>query len=531
MPARVDYVIVGAGTAGCVLTARLSQDPSVRVALLELGAARAEELPASSDVNGLFRFWARGTKDDWGYHTTVQPGLGGRSMPVRQGKVLGGSGAINAMLYVRGNPLDFDEWRALGNEGWGYAQVIDHFKRSERYLGPASEYHGTAGPVCVVDYGTASPVSHAFVEAAAELGQGEKYVDFNASKQDAGAGFYQSTRTARGERADAASAFINPNLTRHNLSLMLRVRATRLLFEGSRAVGVEYANGQRVESIRAEREVVLCAGAFETPKLLLLSGLGPASELRQLGIPVVQSLAGVGENLHDHLMLGVGFESRIPLQAPELVVEAGLFTRSASALQSMPPDLQYVFGPLQFIEPEYRTSGSGFTFTPTLLRPSSRGRLSLASCDPRVPARIDPRYLSTEHDIDVLEYGVRYARELAHTRPFDVLRGRELAPGSRMRSKSELRSYIRKAAVTVWHPCGTCRMGSGPGAVVDEQLRVHGIAGLRIADASIMPRLVSGNPNAAVMMIAEKAAELILSPRANPPLPTPALAGTRQDSP
>jgi choline dehydrogenase-like flavoprotein len=200
---------------------------------------------------------------------------------------------------------------------------------------------------------------------------------------------------------------------------------------------------------------------------------------------------------------------RIPRHAPALVVEAGLFTRSAGAAPRLPPDLQYIFGPLQFIEPEYRTSSSGFTFTPTLLRPSSRGRLSLASRDPHVPARIDLRYLSTEHDIDVLGYGVRYARELAHTRPFEALRGRELAPGSRVRSKAELRSYIRKVAGTVWHPCGTCRMGTGPDAVVDAQLRVHGIAGLRIADASIMPRLVSGNPNAAVMMIAEKAAELI----------------------
>ena len=509
MPARVDYVIVGAGTAGCVLAARLSQDPSLRVALLELGAATSQELPATSDVNGLFRFWQPGSSEDWGYQTVEQQGLGGRTVPVRRGKILGGCSAINAMLYVRGNPLDFDEWRALGNEGWGYAQVLDHFKRSERYLGRASAYHGTAGPLCVVDYGNASPVSHAFVEAAAELGCGEKYVDFNASKQDSGAGFYQSTRTALGERVSAASAFITSNATRHNLALMLQVRAMRVLFEGHRAVGVEYANGQRLESIHAEREVVLCAGAFETPKLLLLSGVGPAAELARLGIPVVRSLPGVGENLHDHLMLGVGFESKIPLHSPELVVEAGLFTRSPAAAQGLPPDLQYIFGPLQFIEPEYRTSGSGFTLTPTLLRPSSRGRLSLASRDPRVPARIDMRYLSSERDIDVLEHGVRFARELAHARPFDALRGRELAPGARMRSKSELRSYIRKVAGTVWHPAGTCRMGKGLDAVVDDQLRVHGIAGLRIADASIMPRLVSGNPNAAVMMIAEKAAEMI----------------------
>jgi choline dehydrogenase len=509
MPARVDYAIIGAGTAGCVLAARLSQDPSVRVALLELGGAAPASLMEGEDAASLFRTWEPGFVDDWEYRTTQQQGLNGRAIHVRRGKVLGGCSAINAMLYVRGNCLDFAEWQQLGAEGWSYSELLALFKKSGCYLGPDSEYHGRNGPVTVLDYGNASPVSHAFVEAAVDLGCREKYVDFNGACQDAGAGFYQSTRTSSGARVSAASAFVTPNLRRSNLSLLLHVRATRVLVEQGRAVGVEYSSGKRLDELRVAREVVLCAGAFESPKLMLLSGLGPAKELTRKGLAVVHDLPGVGQNLHDHLMFGVGFESKIPLHAPELVVEAGLFTRSPSASRSLPPDLQHLFGPLQFIQPEYRTSAPGFTFAPILLRPQSRGSLRLASTEPTAPAHVDMRYLSTESDVAILEHGLRYARELAHTKPFAALRGRELAPGNRLQSKAELRAYIRKTATTVWHACGTCKMGKDRLAVVNERLEVYGIEGLRIADASIMPRLVSGNPNAAVMMIAEKAAELM----------------------
>lgn len=504
MPASFDFVVVGAGSAGCVVAARLSQDPARRVLLLELGGDGSSPALADTNVDRLPELWAPSAPENWGYRTTPQAGLAGRSLEIARGKVVGGSSAINAMLYVRGSRFDFDHWRELGNRGWGYADVLPYFKRSERYHGPASDYHGRQGPLSVIDYRKPSELSHAFVEAAGSLGQKRKYNDFNAESQLGGAGFYQSTRTPDGARVSAASAFVAPSAERPNLQLLSGARAVRVLFEGRRAVGVEYARQGRLERVRAEREVVLCGGAFETPKLLLLSGVGPSSELARHGIAPVQALPGVGQNLHDHLMLGVGFASRVPLEQPELLAEAGLFLGRAA------PELQYFFGPLQFVAPEYRTAGPAFTFTPILLRPRSRGSVVLASADPAALARVDPGYLQSDDDVAVLRQGIRYARELASCRAFDSFRGRELAPGEAVVSDAQLTEYVRRVATTVWHPAGSCKMGADAAAVVDDELRVHGVTGLRIADASVMPRLVSGNPNAAVMMIAERAADLLL---------------------
>jgi len=509
MSEQVDYVIVGAGTAGCVLAARLSEDPDVAVALLEFGGTDSNPAIWDTSLASQRSLWAPDARENWGYQTVPQPGLHGRSIPIARGKILGGCSAINAMIYMRGNRRDFDGWSQLGNQGWGYAEVLPYFKKSEKYHGPASDFHGRDGPVSVIDYRQASPVSHAFVEAAAELGHANRYNDFNASSQEGGAGFCQSTRTPLGVRVTAASAFLAPNGGRGNLRVLTNARATRLAFDRGRVTGVEYVTQGRLESIRAEREVVLCCGAFETPKLMMLSGLGPAAQLAAADIRVVQDLSGVGQNLQDHLLLGVGFESQIPLGAPELLAEAALFTWSRNGSRLLAPDLQYFFVPIQFVPGQYQTSAPGFTFIPILAQPTSRGTVTLASNDPTTLARVDPRYLSTDEDIAVLEYGIRYARELAHTKPFDALRGRELAPGKNAMGTSELRDFIRRNASTVWHPSGTCKMGTDHDAVVDDELRVRGVEGLRIADASIMPRLISGNPNAAILMIAEKAAELI----------------------
>jgi len=505
----VDYVVVGAGTAGCILANRLSVEPDIRVALLEVGGMDSNPAIYEKGLNAMFSLWNPRGAENWGYATVPQAGLNDRAIDIARGKVLGGSSAVNAMIYIRGNRRDFDAWSRLGNSGWSYEEVLPYFKKSETYHGSASQYHGDNGPVSVIDYQKPSAASHAFVEAAAELGATQKYNDFNAANQEAGAGFYQSTRTIDGLRVSGASAFVRPILERKNFQLLPQVRATRLIFENGRVCGVEYAGPNGVQTIRAEREVVLCCGAFETPKLMMLSGLGPAAQLAMHGISVRFDLPGVGANLQDHLLLGVGYESLMPLDPPTMLAEAGLFMWTPSGVDQTSPDLQYFFGPVQFLAPEYMTSGAGFTFAPILSQPRSRGTVTLASSDPAALARIDPQYLSRDEDVAVLEYGIRYARELAHTSAFNKLRGRELAPGEAVTSASDLRDYIRKVASTVWHPVGTCRMGSEREAVVDDQLKVHGVDGLRIADASIMPRLVNGNPNAAIMMIAEKAADMM----------------------
>lgn len=507
----VDYLVVGAGTAGCIVAARLSEDPAARVALLELGGM--DKNPAiydQSSLNPMFRLWDPNGRENWGYVTEPQAGLNGRKIDIARGRVLGGSSAINAMIYARGNRRDFDSWASLGNDGWSYADVLPYFKRSEHYHGSQPrEFHGDAGPLSVIDYRSPSVAGEAFVEAAATLGATARHNDFNGASQEAGAGFYQSTKTPDGTRATAGSAFITPNHDRTNLQLLTGERVIRLLIEGGRAVGVEIAGHDGISTIRAEREIILSAGAYETPKLLLLSGLGPAAELATWGIPVIQDLPGVGKDLQDHMLLGVGYESLVPFDEPELLAEAGLFRWTRGGPDQTSPDLQYFFGPVQFVLPEYMVDAPGFTFAPILAQPLSRGTISLASTDPTVNARLDPQFLSREEDIVVFEHGIRYARELVQTEAFAGIRSRELSPGADVTSTADLRAFIRKAASTVWHPSSTCRMGTDLGAVVDPELRVRGVTGLRIVDASVMPKLVNANPNASIMMIAEKAADLI----------------------
>jgi choline dehydrogenase len=510
----VDYIVIGAGTSGCVLANRLSLDPGVRVTLLEFGGMDDNPDIYDRDIDAMYRLWEPTAEENWGYRTVPQEGLGGREIDVARGKVLGGSSAVNAMMHVRGHPRDFDGWAARGLEGWSYEEVLPYFLKSECYHGPKSRYHGDNGPMSIIDIQNPSPILHALMDAHAALGAQAKYNDFNGACQEAGAGLYMTSRTMDAVRVTEGSAFIHPILGRRNLNLVLRARATKLMIEGGRCVGVEYHGEDGPVTLRAEREVVLCAGAFETPKLMMLSGLGPADHLREHGIDVVQDMPGVGQNLHDHLLLGTAYESVVDLPAPQLAAEAGLFTWTDVGDRDKSPDLQYFFGPvlqpsLMELAPAGMSPDRGFTFTAILNQPVSRGTVTLASADPTANAVIDPRYLTEEQDVAVLEYGIRYARELAATAAFDPFRGVEIAPGKQMTESAELRAYARRYCGTVWHPVGTARMGHDDMAVVDDRLKVHGVAGLRVADASVMPQIVNGNPNAAILMIAEKASDMM----------------------
>jgi choline dehydrogenase len=518
-----DFIVVGAGTAGCVLAARLSEDASARVLLLEAGGpdTRAEiRIPAA--FYKLFR-----TECDWAYQTEPQPHLNSRRLYWPRGRVLGGSSSINAMIYIRGHRSDYDGWAALGNPGWSYREILPFFLRSENQQRGASEFHATGGPLWVSDLRCVNPLSRAFIDAGAELGI-PRNADFNAAEQD-GVGYYQCTQR-NGERCSAADAYLKPSLGRTNLSVLAGAQATRILFDGARATGVEFIRSGKKEIARASREVILCGGAVNSPHLLLLSGVGPAEQLRALGIPVVADVPGVGENLQDHLCAPVVYRSTKPVTLDRaetllnllryklfrsgpltsIVAEAGGFFRIEP--EAGVPDLQFVFGPCFYLDHGFtRPEGHGFSFGPTLLRPRSRGRIRLRTADPLAPPAIQPNYFAEEYDRRVLREGVRLARRLAAARAFAPCRGEEFLPGENVQSNEALTEYLRGKAETLYHPVGTCKMGppSDPRAVVDAALRVRGVGALRVADASIMPAIVGGNTNAPIFMIAEKAAALI----------------------
>ncbi|WP_449062740.1 GMC family oxidoreductase [Planomonospora algeriensis] len=509
--ADYDYVVVGAGAAGCVVARRLLESLDCRVLLLEAGGP--DDAPSVHDtaIPSMTSMW--GAEDfSWGYRTVPQPGLGGRRVDIPQGRIVGGGTSINAMMYVRGNRRDYDRWSRMGNEGWGYEEVLPYFKRSEDFEDGESEYRGAGGPLSVVRYGRPSEVSMAFV-AAVEEWSGRTGadrvaggVDYNGARQEGVGFYYQSTRSKDNRRASTAVGFLHPVLGHRNLTVATRARATRVLFEGTRAVGVEYTTGSRVHRVRAAAEVIVSCGALASPALLMLSGLGPAGHLREHGIAPLADLPGVGAGLQDHLLFGVAYESPRELAFPELLAEAGVFLHTRPPGEEDSPDLQFFFGPVQFVDERYRTDRPGFTFAPILARPQSRGTVTLRSADPGDLPVVDPRYLDRQADLDVLVRGIEIARELVGTAPFAPFRGRELAPGA---DADDLAGYARASASTVWHPVGTCRMGRDGEAVVDPRLSVHGVTGLRVVDASIMPTITAGNTNAPTIMIAEKAADMI----------------------
>jgi choline dehydrogenase-like flavoprotein len=526
-----DYVVVGAGSAGCVLAYRLTADPAIRVLLLEAGGRDTH--PLIHVPIGLGKIWER-RLFDWGYDTEPEPRLDGRRIEAMRGKVLGGSSSINVMAYVRGHPGDYDRWARNGCKGWSYAEVLPYFKRCETWERGENVWRGGDGPLSVIDSRNRDPLFDAWLAAAREADW--PYTEDYNGKQPEGFGHSQWT-IRNGRRCSAAAAFLRPALRRSNLTVQTHALATRVLLDGARATGVEYATAGRVHRVAATREVLLAGGVFNTPQLLMLSGIGEPEHLREVGIAATVSLPGVGKNLQDHLSVDVHHarlgrgpfhaEMRLDRAALNMIRAYLLGTGPATVLPSrlhaflktrrdLPvPDIQFLFrgAParahpwLPGIRPAYQDS---FGLRPVMLHPESRGVVRLRSSDPSAPVRIVQNFLATDADVRTIREGVKLGRDLAGRKSLDGYRGRETSPGRECRTDAEIDAFVRRTAITAHHPCATCAMGAGEDAVLDPSLRVRGVEALRVVDASAMPDLVSGNINACVMMIAEKAADLVL---------------------
>jgi choline dehydrogenase len=530
-----DYVIVGAGTAGCVLANRLSADSSMRVALVEAGPSDARtKIRVPAAVAAAIADPQLG----WGYKSVPQRNLNGRQIVLPRGRVLGGCSSINGMAYFRGHPRDFDDWAADGATGWSYEEVLPYFRKSENNeTWKASRYHGSAGPMNVIDIPRPNPLVRRFLEATTSLGY-KRCNDFNAADPE-GFGTRQAT-IRRGRRESMVTAFLNPVRGRRNLEVVTDALVTGIRIEDGRARGVRLERAGSTEELLAEREIIVAAGTYASPQLLMLSGVGEGAALQAQGITVKHDLPGVGAGLQDHPASVIQMKTLdatsygVSLRAlprdlwnvleyclwrggplASNVLEATGFVRSSP--ESDRPDVQYAFMPLL-----RNPSGSpipvghGFGLIPIAVRPKSRGRVSLASPDPRAAPLIDPNYLDHPDDLRSLVDGMQIARRILAAPAFSGLRGTELVPGPSVRDEQSLIQFVRSSVVSVHHPCSTCRMGSDPLAVVDPQLRVRGLGGLRVVDASVFPRVVAGNTNAAVVMVAEKAADLILTGPLNP---------------
>ncbi|MGD1097622.1 MAG: FAD-dependent oxidoreductase [Bryobacteraceae bacterium] len=497
-----DYIVIGAGSAGCTLASRLTENPRVSVLLIEAGPPdRRREVHIPAAFSKLFK-----TPVDWNFTTEPQAHLGGRSLYWPRGKMLGGSGSMNAMIYIRGRAADFDQWRDLGNEGWGFSGLLPCFQAAENQLSVTSLRY-------------VNPLSETFVEACEQVGI-PRNADFNGPTQF-GAGFFRVTQKS-GRRWSAADAYLRPALRRGNLTVWTGIQVTRVLLQNGRASGVEYRQKDSDHQVRAAGEIILCAGAVGSPHLLLRSGLGPQKQLEERGIPVMVDLGGVGENLQDHLAVGVPYFCTQPVSLTGVetisnllkyvlrrngpltsnIAEAGAFVRSRSDLAEC--DLEFLFGPVHYVDHGFaKPGGHGFTLGPSLLTPLSRGRITLRSADPLDPPAIDPCYISDPADLAPLVEGLKLAYRIAESEPFDPYRGDPVFP------RDDPESFIRAHAETLYHPVGTCKMGQDEWSVVNARLQVYGVTGLRVADASVMPVIVGGNTNAATIMIAEKAAQLI----------------------
>lgn len=526
--AEFDYIVVGAGSAGSVIAARLSERPDVSVLLIEAGG---------SDRS----FWLKipvgygrtisDPKVNWKYMTAPNPALGGRQVYWPRGKTLGGSSSINGLIYIRGQARDYDQWRQLGNDGWGYEDVLPFFRRAEDQENGEDRYHGVGGPLSVTNLVERNPLCDALI-ASAERNGIPRNPDFNGETQE-GAGYYQAT-IRKGIRCSTAVAYLRPAQGRPNLTILTEAHAEKILFEGRRASGLRIRCGDTHLTVSCRQELILSGGSVNSPHLLLLSGIGPAGELARKGIAPLHDLPGVGENLQDHYGGQITWHCTQPITMNDIMLskrkqlmaglrwllfrdgplsvpagQAGLFTRVTPGADT--PDVQFLF---QTFSGGYYEDGlfkfSGFANFICPIRPRSRGRLSLASNDPAAPPLLAPNYFAEEADRRIAVEGLKLARRIAATPPLADFISSEHLPGRDVQSDDEIEAYFRETGGCVSHQVGTCKMGGDPMAVVDSHLRVHGIQGLRVADASIMPILISGNTNAAAIMIGEKASALIL---------------------
>ena len=530
-----DYIIVGAGSAGCVLANRLSANPALSVCLVEAGPT--DNSPFIRVPLGIIHMMMS-RRLNWKYYSVPQRQLDNRRLYYPRGKTLGGSSASNAMVYTRGHAADYDHWAALGNRGWSHAEVLPFFMRAEHHEAGPSAFHGVGGPLNVAPQRSPNLLSRVFVTAAVEAGYASN-PDFNGPIQE-GVNCYEVTQK-NGERWSVARAYLHPVRKRANLTVLTGARAIRIRLEGKRAAGIDYLRTGRVANAMARREVLVAGGAINSPQLLMLSGIGPRDALEPHGIAVRHLLPGVGRNLQDHLdalvvhratrpvSLGISLAT-VPAQFRHLFdylvhrrgpltsnsAEGGGFVRSSAAV--VIPDLQFHFTPAHLDgharnlrSALFTLLGHGYALHACVLRPKSRGRVTLRSADPTDDPLIDPDFLSHPDDLPLMVKGVRAARAVLAAPAFDPFRGEEIFPGNAVQSDADIADFVRRKAESIYHPVGTCKMGRDDMAVVDDMLRVHGVAGLRVVDASIMPTLVGGNTSAPTVMIGEKAADLILA--------------------